>query len=465
MSAAGSPRLAGLATPYFIEQLDQFASGERTSAVMQPIATALSSTERRAVAVYFAHLKASVRVLAAESVSATPDRATDVVLGATLAEQGRWAVGLPPCSSCHAPRGTGVGSRFPPLIGQPAAYIGNQLHAWQAGHRPPGPLGLMRSIASKLSDADIAAVAAYYANLAASEPSSKESSPTQRRALAEEALAGASGHGPSAPAAQGFLPPPRGSEPSGQLGEMIREGERIFLQPDRYAAAYVGNHLRCSSCHLDAGRLARSAPLWAAYVLYPAYRSKNGHVNTFAERLQGCFQFSENGTAPPLGSPVLVALETYSYWLARGAPTGVRLEGQGYPTPPKPRAAPDYTRGAEVYAQHCVLCHGRDGAGQSTAADQVVFPALWGAGSFNWGAGMESIDKAAGFIAANMPLGLGGTLTAQEAWDVALYIDSHERPQDPRFTGSVAETRRRFHDSSFSMYGRLVNGRLLGQGR
>lgn len=53
-----------------------------------------------------------------------------------------------------------------------------------------------------------------------------------------------------------------------------------------------------------------------------------------------------------------------------------------------------------------------------------------------------------------MPLGLGGTLTDQEAWDVATFMDSHERPQDPRFTGSVQDTHAKFHDTPDSMYGR-----------
>ena len=75
---------------------------------------------------------------------------------------------------------------------------------------------------------------------------------------------------------------------------------------------------------------------------------------------------------------------------------------------------------------------------------------------------MGRVDNAAAFIHANMPLGLGGTLREQQAWDVALYIDSQPRPQDPRWTGSVAETRRRFHDTDDSMYGRKVGPRVLG---
>jgi hypothetical protein len=78
------------------------------------------------------------------------------------------------------------------------------------------------------------------------------------------------------------------------------------------------------------------------------------------------------------------------------------------------------------------------------------------------GAGIASIDNAAAFIKANMPLGRGGTLTDQEAWDVAAYVDGHERPQDPRFTGSVETTRRKYHDTPMSEYGQTV-GVLLGQ--
>jgi thiosulfate dehydrogenase len=53
-------------------------------------------------------------------------------------------------------------------------------------------------------------------------------------------------------------------------------------------------------------------------------------------------------------------------------------------------------------------------------------------------------------------------LTEQEAWDVALFMNSHERPQDPRFKGSVAATRKAFHDTEDSMYGLTVNGHVLG---
>ena len=258
-----------------------------------------------------------------------------------------------------------------------------------------------------------------------------------------------------------FQPPLETAIPAGKFGDEVRMGEAIFRDPQAHAAAFVGNDLRCSNCHLQAGRLAGSAPMWGAYVSYPAYRSKNGHVNSFEERLQGCFRFSMNGKAPKLGDPVLVALESYSYWLAKGLPVGEKPPGRGFPALPKPGLPADYARGGQVYSEHCASCHGAQGQGQSSGG-KIVFPALWGPRSFNWGAGMGSIKNAAEFIHANMPLGLGGSLTPQQAWDVAIFMDSQVRPQDPRFTGTVEETRKKFHNTPMSMYGMTVNGAVLG---
>ena len=266
---------------------------------------------------------------------------------------------------------------------------------------------------------------------------------------------------PPAAAPKTFAPPTEIAMPDGEFGQIVKQGEQVFLHTRQYAGAYVGNNLDCASCHLDAGRRANSAPMWGAYVAYPAYRTKDGAVNTFAARVQGCFNYSMNGKPPPLGDPVLVALESYAYWLAKGAPVGTKMAGAGYPKLPFPALPADYARGQHVYDANCALCHGADGQGQ-TSGGRPAFPALWGSDSYNWGAGMHQVGNAAGFIKANMPLSQAYTLTDQEAWDVALFIDSQERPQDPRFVDSVEATRKRFHDSPDSMYGRVVNGHLLG---
>lgn len=157
-AAAGFPRLAGLNSAYLASQMAAFAAGERQSPIMQPFAKLLSLDERAAVAAYFSKMAAPAGIRISDDASITPDEP-----GPWLATRGRWDQGLPACVQCHGPGGIGVSPTFPPLAGQPASYISNQLQGWKKGARPPGPLALMPVIASKLTDADISAVAAYYA--------------------------------------------------------------------------------------------------------------------------------------------------------------------------------------------------------------------------------------------------------------------------------------------------------------
>jgi cytochrome c553 len=156
-AAAGFPRLAGLPQAYLRKQLDDFASGLRTNATMQPIATDLSDAERDAVAAYYSKLP-----IPSTNVASAPN-GDDAQLAQTLATRGRWSNGLPGCEQCHGPGGIGVGDHFPPLAAQSSVYLSNALHAWQQGSRHNDPLQLMQNVASKLSDDDIKAISAWYA--------------------------------------------------------------------------------------------------------------------------------------------------------------------------------------------------------------------------------------------------------------------------------------------------------------
>jgi cytochrome c553 len=160
-AAAGFPRLAGVNASYLSGQLSAFANGERQSTIMQPFAKLLSSNGRSAVALYFSALPPPAGIKTNDRTAIKPSDT-----GAWIATRGRWDQGLPACAQCHGPGGVGVGAAFPPLAGQPAAYIESQLHGWKKGVRPPGPMALMPVIVSKLSDTDISAVAAYYAGSA-----------------------------------------------------------------------------------------------------------------------------------------------------------------------------------------------------------------------------------------------------------------------------------------------------------
>jgi len=274
--------------------------------------------------------------------------------------------------------------------------------------------------------------------------------------------------------ATGYFAPPRLEDmPDGPWGESVRRGHQIFVNTQTNAADFVGNGMNCVNCHIDAGREEHAAPMWAAATQYPAWRSKNAIINTMEDRIHGCFtysmnaQASPNGEAPPRGHDIYKDLESYFFWLAEGAPLAVDQPGRGYPVPPEPEDGFDVARGQTVFEANCAVCHGADGQGRQDLNGRWIFPALWGDNSYNWGAGMHRIDTAAGFIWANMPYGKRFHLTPQEAWDVSAYMNSHERPPDPRQIRdgmSVEETRERFHARRPNYYGEVVNGDLLGDG-
>ncbi|GIU43340.1 c-type cytochrome [Shewanella algidipiscicola] len=284
--------------------------------------------------------------------------------------------------------------------------------------------------------------------------------------------------------------------PQGAFGDKVRQGYQLFVNTQQLRGKYVGNELNCSNCHMDAGRKPNASPLWAAYMAYPAYRKKNDKVNSFQDRIQGCFTYSMNGQAPANGSEELVALSAYSYWLAMSGlmdqyqvagevpelsdaellkggkredfalPAAVKaamnidelakLPGRGFPPIDKPELAYSPERGATVYQAHCQACHGDDGQGLAIAGVYSL-PPLWGPQSFNWGAGMHRVNTAANFIYENMPFGKSIQLTNQQAWDVAAYINSKDRPQDPRFKGDVEALQKQYHNHQ-GYYGQSVNG-------
>lgn len=191
-----------------------------------------------------------------------------------------------------------------------------------------------------------------------------------------------------------------------QLREVILKGRDLFMNTQQLRGEYVFNDLNCRSCHLGEGGLNWSGPVWPAVTTLPDYRGKNGHVNSLEERIAGCFSFSMNGKPPAYGSDEMLALAAYHQWLARGARVyDTDIAGRGFShLGREPQQAADYDRGAAVYAEQCAICHGEDGQGQQVAGE-VVFPPLWGDGSWNWGAGMSRVYTAAAFIKTNMPLG------------------------------------------------------------
>jgi cytochrome c553 len=148
------PRLAGQSAYYLAAQLSAFASGVRVSAIMSPIAKALSHDDIADVTAYFAGVRAPFLPLKA------PDAAL-VKRGKELARAGSAERQIPTCDNCHGPGGNGEPPAIPYLAGQYAHYIAFTLQMWRQGFRKNSP-DAMEAIAKKLDDQEIADVAAYY---------------------------------------------------------------------------------------------------------------------------------------------------------------------------------------------------------------------------------------------------------------------------------------------------------------
>ena len=222
-------------------------------------------------------------------------------------------------------------------------------------------------------------------------------------------------------------PPATTALPAGPLGDSVRYGQSLVTNTRALATGFVGNGLNCSNCHLDGGRAAYAAPFVGLWGVFPEYRARRGSVETLTERINDCFERSMNGKPLPSDSREMIALLSYIAWLSEGVPTGVEVQGRGFKEISAP-SQPNPARGESLYVAKCAACHGADGAGLRGADNAYVFPPLWGAQSFNSGAGMARVSVAAAFVQAKMPLGNAGTLSDQDAYDIAAYFTSKPRP-------------------------------------
>jgi len=232
------------------------------------------------------------------------------------------------------------------------------------------------------------------------------------------------GPDPAGSTAIEFAPPSPEFIPGNQLGEQIRLGYEIVVNTQEYARPYVGNRLNCTNCHLDGGLNPNAASFVGLAAVYPEYRTRNARVNTLTDRINECFERSLNGRPLPSGSSKLQAVVAYITWLSRGVPSGATLPWRGLQRIDS-RQPLDPANGKRVFASKCAFCHGSDGLGTMTA------PPVWGPQSYNIAAGMARVSTAAAFIKSNMPRGWGWTLSDDDAFDVAAYVNAQPRPDFP----------------------------------
>ena len=150
------PNLAGQGKPYLVKQIEDFRNHTRADPLAQSImwgmAASIPRNKIRAIALYYASQKGA---------PGQPAPAKLVAAGRTLYFGGEIAKQLPACMACHGASGRGLLPWFPRLAGQHQAYIIAQLQAFKAKTRANDPHAIMRTIAAKLTTAQMTALAAF----------------------------------------------------------------------------------------------------------------------------------------------------------------------------------------------------------------------------------------------------------------------------------------------------------------
>jgi len=215
--------------------------------------------------------------------------------------------------------------------------------------------------------------------------------------------------------------------PSGPVGGSISYGYSLISETHRLMRGYVRADLTCANCHLAAGMQPRGGSFVGTYARFPQWNGRAHRVIALQDRIAECFLYSMNGRAPAYDSKPMIAIVAYIAWLSRGTPIGSKSPASDSYVVPLPSASPSVGRGKALYERRCAACHQSDGGGVGS-----VYPPLWGARSFNQGAGMAHIDRMTGFVRYNMPQNAPGSLTVAEAYDVAAFVLSHPRPRFAR---------------------------------
>jgi cytochrome c553 len=154
------PKLAGQQPAYLAASLQAFATGERHSGVMEPLAAALTPEAMRQLAEHYAGLP---------EWSAQPGPAGDEAareLGERIAREGIPSQRVPRCAACHGPDAAPRNVVYPRLAGQYAEYLTLQLRLFKRDVRGGTAYAhIMRMVAGRLTEEQMRAAALYYASL------------------------------------------------------------------------------------------------------------------------------------------------------------------------------------------------------------------------------------------------------------------------------------------------------------
>lgn len=150
------PSLAGQHATYLYKQLMDFKEERRVDASMAGMVANLSPEDMKDIAAYFA----------SQTPKAVPFDGNLIATGESIYRGGITETKVAACMGCHSPSGKGNGpAGWPSLHGQHPDYIVAQLRAFKHGTRNNDVGKMMQNVAVRMSDEEMASVAAYIAGI------------------------------------------------------------------------------------------------------------------------------------------------------------------------------------------------------------------------------------------------------------------------------------------------------------
>ena len=209
---------------------------------------------------------------------------------------------------------------------------------------------------------------------------------------------------------------------------------------------YVGNKLACTNCHMQDGTQPNASPFVVIAKKYAPpglYNPRGNILMDVPNRVNGCFERSLAGEAIPRDSQWMLDIVAYIDFLATGIQPGYtfkQVPGQSFPDVNLLTRAADPARGASIYMQRCASCHLSNGQGVWLYDQKrYLYPAVWGNDSFGLMSGAGRLATLTTLVWGIMPLNKVNTLDPTtripqaDAWDVAAYLLSKDRPFFARF--------------------------------
>lgn len=227
--------------------------------------------------------------------------------------------------------------------------------------------------------------------------------------------------------------------PLNDSGKLILYGRELIANTGIYFGpkgkrSHFANGMNCQNCHLDAGTKLYANSFSAVYSIYPKFRPRSGAMEHLEKRINDCMERSMNGQKLDNLSREMRAMVAYINWVGKDVKKGETPKGASVADLSWLDRAADPIKGKVAYTKHCVTCHATNGEGKLNA-DSItyLYPPLWGPYSYNTAAGLFRLSRFAGYIKSNMPNLTSSyekpTLTDEEAWDIAAFVNSQPRPE------------------------------------